>query len=87
MLAIAWDYAVPTKETAHITKRPPLPEWYLFMDAARDLNANFFELAGIPINDFTRPIVTGWALLKRQADARASRLMRPRSPTKGYPVQ
>jgi hypothetical protein len=87
VLALAWGVAVPTAKFAHLTERPPIPQWYPLMTVAPTLNVSFFELARIPIDDNTTPIVAHWAMLKRYVDPIVGDLQQPQPDAEMHQIE
>lgn len=75
VVALAWQiYVAPASAAIHYTEQPPLPEWYTSMEVAQDLGESFFEMEGLPRDEWTVSIVKTWALMKREADNRVRKL-------------
>ena len=83
-MSLAWEHCIlsyqerqdlmavlPAWDGEH---RPPQPDWYVALELASDLNVNIFRLERLPMREPFLTVVKGWALLRREANARAAQI-------------
>lgn len=62
--AVLWDSGLIMRPKD--AERPPVPEWYILLDVAPDLNTDIFTLAGIPKEEPYLSVVIEWVYMRRE---------------------